>query len=103
MKKLSSVIQIKSKREILSTKKITEETRYYICSKRLTAPVALANVRSHWSIENNLHWVLDVAFREDESRRCTGDSDQNFAFLRKIVLHLLAMDKSIKMSVNRND
>ena len=99
--KLTCVIQIKSKREILSTKKITEETRYYSCSKILTAPVALASVRSHWSIENNLHWILEVAFREDESRMCTGDSDQNFALIRKIVLHLLVMDKSIKMSVNR--
>lgn len=99
--KLNCVIQIKSKREILSTQKITEETRYYICSKILPAPIAFASVRSHWSIENNLHWVLDVAFREDESRMCAGDSDQNFALIRKIVLNLLAMDQSIKMSVQR--
>jgi predicted transposase YbfD/YdcC len=98
---LSSVIRIKSKREILSTKKTTEETRYYISSKKLSAQQALEGVRSHWGIENNLHWVLDVEFREDDSRMCTGNSDQNFALIRKIVLNLLAIDKSTKMSVQR--
>jgi predicted transposase YbfD/YdcC len=95
------VIRIKSKREILSTEKTTEETRYYISSKAFSASEALESVRSHWSIENNLHWILDVAFREDESRMSVGDSDQNFALIRKIVLNLLAMNKSIKMSVQR--
>ncbi len=98
---LNSVIRIKSKREILAMQKITEETRYYICSKNLLAAQALESVRSHWSIENNLHWVLDVAFREDESRMSAGDSDQNFALIRKIVLNLLALNNSIKMSVQR--
>jgi len=98
---LTSVIRIHSKREILAAGKTTEETRYYICSKTLSASEALDSIRSHWSIENNLHWVLDVAFREDESRMSSGDSDQNFALIRKIVVNLLAMDKSVKMSVQR--
>jgi predicted transposase YbfD/YdcC len=98
---LTSVIRIHSKREILAAEKITEETRYYICSKTLSASEALDSIRSHWSIENNLHWILDVAFREDESRMSSGDSDQNFALIRKIVVNLLAIDKSIKMSVQR--
>ena len=99
--KLQSVIRIQSKREILATHKITEETRYYICSQFIHAKDALNAVRSHWSIENNLHWVLDMQFREDESRMCSGYSDQNFALIRKIVLNLMALDKKYKMSVNR--
>lgn len=98
---LNIVIRIKSKREILAVEKITEETRYYICSKALSASEALDGVRSHWSIENNLHWILDVAFSEDKSRMSVGDSDQNFSLIRKIVLNLIAMNKSIKMSVQR--
>lgn len=98
---LTSVIRVHSQREILALHKTTEETRYYICSKKMTATQALQSIRSHWSIENNLHWVLDVAFREDESRMSVGYSDQNFALLRKIVLNLLAVEKSAKMSVQR--
>jgi predicted transposase YbfD/YdcC len=100
-KKLQSVIRIQSERHILSSNKTTQETRYYICSKLVDAKEALNAVRSHWSIENNLHWVLDVQFREDESRMCSGYSDQNFALLRKIILNLLALDKKDKMSVQR--
>jgi predicted transposase YbfD/YdcC len=98
---LNAVIRIHSKREILANNKTTEETRYYICSKKMSATQAMQNIRSHWGIENNLHWVLDVAFREDESRMSVGYSDQNFALLRKIVLNLLAIEKSSKMSVQR--
>jgi predicted transposase YbfD/YdcC len=98
-KDMRNVIRIKSVREILATQKKTEETRYYICSKNLSSTDALTAVRNHWSIENNLHWVLDIAFREDESRMSDGFSDQNFALIRKIVLNLIMLDKSTKMSV----
>lgn len=100
-KALQSVIRVQSERHLLSTDKTAQETRYYICSKLLNAKEALHAVRSHWSIENNLHWVLDVQFREDESRMCSGYSDQNFALLRKIIVNLLALDKKDKMSVQR--
>jgi predicted transposase YbfD/YdcC len=98
---LQSVIRIQSDRHILASNKTTQETRYYICSRLLVAKEALNAVRSHWSIENNLHWVLDVQFREDEARMSSGYSDQNFALLRKIVLNLIALGKKDKISVQR--
>jgi predicted transposase YbfD/YdcC len=97
---LKSIIRIESKREILSEKKTTQETRYYICSDTLAASQALAKVKSHWSIENNLHWCLDVSFGEDLSRMRMGDEDQNFALIRKIVLNLLSLDTT-KLSLQR--
>jgi len=97
---LKSVIRIESKREIISEKKITTECRYYICSKVLKAADALEKVRSHWSIENSLHWNLDVAFAEDQSRMRAGDEDKNYALIRKIVINLISLDKT-KLSIQR--
>jgi len=70
--------------------KTTTEQRYYISSKKnLRAKTALSIVRSHWSIENELHWVLDVAFREDDCRVRAGYAAENFAVMRHITLNLL--------------
>ena len=56
-------------------------------------------IRSHWGIENSLHWVLDVAFKEDDSRIRIGDGAENFAVLRRITLNLLKQEKSRKSSM----
>ena len=56
-------------------------------------------VRAHWGIENSMHWVLDVAFREDDCRIRTGEAAQNFAILRRIALNLLKNDKTSKLGV----
>ncbi len=56
-------------------------------------------MREHWSVENRLHWVLDVAFREDDSRIRSGHSSENMAVLRKIALNLLTCEKSLKRGV----
>ena len=70
--------------------KTTTEQRYYISSKQhLRAKTALTIVRSHWGIENELHWVLDVAFREDDCRVRAGYAAENFAVMRHITLNLL--------------
>lgn len=70
--------------------KTSTEQRYYISSKkRLRAKTALSIVRSHWAIENELHWVLDVAFREDDCRIRAGYAAENFAVMRHITLNLL--------------
>jgi predicted transposase YbfD/YdcC len=56
----------------------------------------LQALRTHWSIENQLHWVLDLAFREDDSRVRQGDAPQNFAILRHTALNLLMQESSLK-------
>lgn len=69
-------------------------TRYFITSLDTTAEEALRVVRAHWSIENTLHWTLDIAFREDESRMRIGNSTQNFALIRKLAGNLLRHEKT---------
>ena len=56
-------------------------------------------VGAHWGIENSMHWVLDVAFREDDCRIRTGDAPQNFAILRRITLNLLKGDSKTKLGI----
>ena len=74
------------------------ETRYYLCSVGSIGEFREA-ARGHWSIENNLHWVLDVAFREDHNRTRTDHSAHNFAILRHIALNLLKGEKSAKVGI----
>jgi predicted transposase YbfD/YdcC len=56
-------------------------------------------VRHHWGIEHGLHWVLDIAFREDDSRVRVGHAAENFAIVRHIALNLLRQDRSLKVGV----
>lgn len=65
------------------------EMRYYICSRALTAKAAAASARNHWTIENNLHWVLDVTFDEDGSRVRKDHAPENTALLRRIVMSII--------------
>ncbi len=79
--------------------KYTVERRYYISSLPADAQQLAEAVRGHWHIENQLHWVLDVAFREDESRIRTGHADANMAVVRRIALNLLKQDTSVKLGI----
>jgi predicted transposase YbfD/YdcC len=78
---------------------ISIETSYYICSIENNAQRFGHAVRSHWGIENSLHWVLDVSFGEDESRIRKDNAPQTFAVLRHMALNLLKAETSLKNSV----
>jgi predicted transposase YbfD/YdcC len=99
-KNLESIIEICSKREIMSTGKIETEKRYYISSLRESAPNFNALIRSHWGVENKLHWTMDVLFGEDQSRKRVKNAAENFSTIRKIVLNLIKASPE-KISVNR--
>jgi predicted transposase YbfD/YdcC len=75
------------------------EFRYYIGSLVGTADAYLRAIRGHWGIENSLHWVLDVVFREDDSRHHAGNSGENLALLRKLAISLLKQEKSSDASL----
>lgn len=96
-KDLKTIVCIKSER-VLKNKK-EEKTRYFISSLNSNAKKHLQTVRSHWGIENSLHWVLDMSFREDESRVRTGNSPENFAILRHFALNFLKQEKSKKCGI----
>lgn len=95
---LKSIIAVTAERE--SKGKTTQETRYFISSLDATNPEQLGHViRSHWGIENNLHWVLDYAFDEDDQRTRLGNSAANMAILRHIALNLIKSDTTTKIGV----
>jgi len=74
--------------------KQTRETSYYIGSIDAKVGIFSESTRSHWGIENSLHWVMDVVFREDASRIRTGHAAENMSFLRRFVITLLKQDTS---------
>ncbi len=77
----------------------SREVRYYISSLAPDAQRLAESIRTHWSIENPLHWVLDVAFREDECRIRSGHAPENFTVLRHIALSALNQEKTAKVGV----
>lgn len=79
--------------------KITIERRYYILSLNNDAKLFAKAVRAHWGIENSVHWVLDVAFREDDSRTRKGYSAENLSVVRHIAANLLRHEKTAKVGV----
>jgi predicted transposase YbfD/YdcC len=91
---LHAVVCLESERH--QKGEVSHDVRYYLASARMTGDAALNATRTHWSIENELHWVLDVAFREDECRLRKGHGAQNFAILRHLVLNLLNQDTTTR-------
>lgn len=97
---LKSVIRIESIREFKNSVKETEKaTRYYISNRLDSARDFQENIRSHWSVENKLHWTLDVAYSEDASRKRNKNAAQNYSILLKISLNLLKNEKSDKQGI----
>jgi predicted transposase YbfD/YdcC len=97
-KTLRGIAMIESWREVNG--KETYERRYYITSHHnKSAELIAKGIRSHWHVENKLHWQLDVSFREDYNRLRSGNAAENFALMNKIALNLLKNEKSIKLGI----
>lgn len=85
--------------ETLRGGKATSEVRYYILSRKLSGKQFAEAVRGHWSIENRLHWQLDVSFGEDQCRLRKGHADANFSILRRTALSLLKNNRTSKVGI----
>jgi predicted transposase YbfD/YdcC len=95
---LQTVFMVERER-YLPDQPVSRERAYFITSLPNDAAHVLQASRAHWGVENGLHWVLDIAFREDDARLRRGYGDQNFAVLRQLALNLLRQDKSLKLGV----
>ena len=91
---LRSVAMVLSERR--EGERVSVEPRYYISSLESDAGRMLRATRSHWGIENSVHWVLDVSFREDESRIRSGNASEIIAIVRQMALNLLRQDPTSK-------
>ena len=93
----TSIAMVESERQCGG--QTSRERRYYISSLSPDAQQLAESIRSHWTIENPLHWVLDVAFREDECRIRTGHAPENFALLRHLALSALNQENTAKLGI----
>jgi predicted transposase YbfD/YdcC len=94
---LRSIGMVEAERQV--GEKVTMEQRYYLSSLSGEAQPFAEAVRGHWDIENGLHWVLDVAFREDESRVRIGNAPENLALLRRMAVNLLRQERTAKVGI----
>ena len=96
---LRAVLAIETIRSVNGTGQVEAEIRFFLTSCNDDPAVLIRAVRRHWSVENALHWVLDVTFREDDSRVRDRTAARNFALLRKIALNLVAQDQGTQTSL----
>ncbi len=94
---LKSIVMVESER--LVNDSTSKEKRYFITTLQSKPEHILYAIRSHWGVENSLHWVLDVAFREDECRKRKGFAAENFAMARTIAANLLRLEKTLKRGI----
>ncbi len=93
---LTSIVMVISERTIKG--KMTREIRFYLSSLDPVAVRIAHAIRTHWGIENKVHWVLDVTFGEDKNQ-LSGNGAENFSLLSKIALNLLKQDKTAQLSI----
>lgn len=93
---LLKIIKVDRKRKEVRTNKTSSETCYYITSLDKGIEYLANAIRNHWSVENNLHWVLDVEFKEDDSKKRTGNQASNFSLIRKIAINMINDKKGRK-------
>jgi len=91
-KNLTTIALVRSYREINGNVSIKD--KYYILDLYITAKDVYSITRNHWQIENNLHWILDVHFKEDSSKIKAGNSISNLSLIRKICYNLVKLDDS---------
>ena len=96
---LATVAAVETIRGIPGRGKVTAEIRHYLSSARLPPERLAAAIRNHWRVENGLHWVLDVGFREDASRVRERNAARNLALLRKVALNFARADTTLKASL----
>ena len=97
---LQSIIKVESTRVFKNNSKPTEKaTRYFISSLDCSAERYQKDIRSHWGIENKLHWTLDVGFSEDASRKRAGNAAQNYSIVLKIALNLMKNETTEKQGI----
>src|ERR671933_281614 len=96
---LRAVLAVETIRGIPGRGKVTAEIRYYLSSAKLPPEALAVAIRNHWKVENGLHWILDVTFREDASRVRERNAARNLALLRKIALNLARADGTLKASL----
>jgi predicted transposase YbfD/YdcC len=97
---LNFVAQVTRTREMVATGQTSTEVAFSIGSDpHATAPSAARTIRRHWAIETELHWVLDMAFREDEARHRARNTAQNFTVLRHFVLNLVKQDAERRVGI----
>lgn len=97
-KDLKTIIAIESEIYKKKTQEKSESTRYYISSAQGSPKQFAQDIRAHWSIENNLHWNLDVVFKEDFQLKRKGNSSENFNMITKTALGLIEAEKTKKKS-----
>lgn len=97
---LNTIVKVSAERTTQKTGVVSKQSRYYICSREDPSAESMqAAVRAHWGVENSLHWVLDMAMREDESRIRKDHAPANMAVLRHIALNIVKGDTSRKVGI----
>jgi predicted transposase YbfD/YdcC len=96
---LRTVLAVETIRGVNGSGTVEAEIRYFLSSCRDDPRVLIQAIRRHWTIENGLHWVLDVTFREDDSRVRDRIAARNLAILRKIAINLISRSRTTRISM----